>query len=178
MRIILIVLFLCFSSSSWSMGQLSTETDDSPLLGKPAPAFTLPLLNLSPSTSSNSSPQTFSPKQLAGKVWILNVWASWCGPCRAELPVLIAFSRTIHVPIIGLNYTDSREDATQWLAKFGNPYSLIVEDSDGKVGTDYGVVGVPETFVIDKKGVIRFRFVGPVTPELIKDKLRPLLDAQ
>ncbi|HSQ02571.1 MAG TPA: DsbE family thiol:disulfide interchange protein, partial [Burkholderiales bacterium] len=118
----------------------------SPLIDKPAPMFQLPELR---------EPQrTFSPKDLTGKVWMLNVWASWCVACREEHPVLLEFAKTGAVPVYGLNYKDQRADGIAWLQRFGDPYKLSAFDEQGRVGIDYGVYGVPETFIIDKNGVI------------------------
>ena len=139
----------------------------SPLINKPAPAFTLPTLD--------APEQKISAQDLRGKVWILNVWASWCVACRIEHPLLVEFSRTSTVPIYGLNYKDKRDDATAWLGKFGNPYVRSLSDTEGLVGIDFGVYGVPETFVIDKNGVIRYKQIGPVTPEVLRDEIVPLL---
>jgi cytochrome c biogenesis protein CcmG/thiol:disulfide interchange protein DsbE len=139
----------------------------SPLIGKPAPAFRLPELH--------APERTFSPQELAGQVWILNVWASWCAACREEHPVLEALAKSRAVPIYGLNYKDRREDAIRWLKQFGDPYRLSVFDVEGRVGIDYGVYGVPETYVIDKRGVIRYKRIGPVTPEIVEKKLLPLI---
>ncbi|MBC8119456.1 MAG: DsbE family thiol:disulfide interchange protein, partial [Burkholderiaceae bacterium] len=139
----------------------------SPLIGKPAPSFQLPQLA--------QSERTFSPSQMQGEVWLLNVWASWCVACRVEHPLLVELSKNNAVPLIGLNYKDKREAATGWLAQFGNPYQLSAIDADGRVGIDYGVYGVPETFVIDKQGVIRFKQIGPITEEAWQNKLLPLV---
>ena len=139
----------------------------SPLINKPAPAFTLPTLD--------APEQKISAQDLRGKVWILNVWASWCVACRIEHPLLVEFSKTGTVPIYGLNYKDKRDDATAWLGKFGNPYVRSLSDTEGLVGIDFGVYGVPETFVIDKNGVIRYKQIGPVTPEVLRDEIVPLL---
>jgi cytochrome c biogenesis protein CcmG/thiol:disulfide interchange protein DsbE len=139
----------------------------SPLVGKPAPGFELPVLK------DQTTP--FSPAQMRGKVWLLNVWASWCVTCREEHPVLVEFSRAKHAPLVGLNYKDRRDDALKWLARFGDPYALSVADADGRIGIDYGVYGVPETYVIDKAGVIRYKQIGPVTPELLAGKILPLV---
>jgi len=139
----------------------------SPFIGKPAPAFSLARLE--------DADKRFAPQDMKGKVWLFNVWASWCASCRAEHPVLVEFAKQAMVPIVGLNYMDQREDGSRWLDKFGNPYRLSVFDADGKVGTDYGVYGVPETFVIDKQGIVRLKLTGPVTPEIIRDKLLPLI---
>jgi cytochrome c biogenesis protein CcmG/thiol:disulfide interchange protein DsbE len=139
----------------------------SPLINKPAPAFSLPALD--------TPEQKISVQDLRGKVWVLNVWASWCVACRIEHPLLVEFAKTGTVPIYGLNYKDKRDDAIGWLAKFGNPYTRSLSDTDGVVGIDFGVYGVPETFVIDKTGVIRMKHIGPVTPEVLRDDIIPLV---
>ena len=139
----------------------------SPLIGKQAPAFELPQL---------ADPQkTFSPDRMKGKPWILNVWASWCVACREEHPVLVELGKLQVAPIIGLDYKDKRDDAMAMLARQGNPYALSAFDANGRVGIDYGVYGVPETYVIDKNGVIRFKHIGPITMELLNKKIIPLL---
>jgi cytochrome c biogenesis protein CcmG/thiol:disulfide interchange protein DsbE len=139
----------------------------SPFIGKPAPAFRLAQLH--------DERRGFSPGDMKGKVWLLNVWASWCASCRVEHPLLVELARRKVVPIVGLNYKDQREDGKQWLAKHGDPYSLSVHDVDGRVGIEYGVYGAPETFVIDKQGVIRYKHIGPLTPESLEAKILPLL---
>ena len=139
----------------------------SPLIEKPAPQFKVARLH--------EPDATFGPADMRGKVWLLNVWASWCVSCRVEHPLLVEMSKKNVVPIIGLNYKDQREDGKQWLAKFGNPYTLSAYDVDGKVGIDYGVYGVPETFVIDKQGVIRYKQIGPITQEALDKTILPLI---
>ena len=139
----------------------------SPLIGKPAPHFELPQLH--------EGTKTFTEKDMLGKVWILNVWASWCVSCREEHPVLLDLAASGAVPVYGLNYKDKRDDGVQWLAKFGNPYALSAFDAEGQVGIDYGVYGVPETFVIDKEGVIRYKQIGPITPEALEKTILPLI---
>lgn len=139
----------------------------SPLIGKAVPMFRLPLLS--------QPDQTFAPSQMQGEVWLLNVWASWCVACRIEHPLLVELAKKNTVPVIGLNYKDKRDAAAGWLAQFGNPYKLSVVDADGRVGIDYGVYGVPETFVIDKQGVIRFKQIGPITEDAWQTKLLPLV---
>lgn len=140
----------------------------SPLIGKPAPAFDLPLLD--------HPEQRFSPKDMAGKVWLLNVWASWCVSCRDEHPILVAYSKKEGMPpVIGLDYKDQRDDGQQWLGRFGNPYRLSAFDADGRVGINYGVYGVPETYLIDKAGIIRFKQIGPITPEAMEKTILPLV---
>jgi cytochrome c biogenesis protein CcmG/thiol:disulfide interchange protein DsbE len=122
------------------------------------------------------SPGTrFSQKDLRGAVWILNVWASWCPPCLVEHPVITALAKDGLAPVVGLNYKDARENALPWLERNGNPYRLIAQDLDGRIGIDYGVYGVPETYVIDRKGVIRYKHIGPLTPEVASRRITPLL---
>jgi cytochrome c biogenesis protein CcmG/thiol:disulfide interchange protein DsbE len=139
----------------------------SPFIGKAAPQFRLEQLG--------DEKLAFTPADMKGHVWLLNVWASWCVSCRVEHPLLVEMSRRHLVPIVGLNYKDTRGEGMQWLAKFGDPYALSAFDADGKVGIDYGVYGVPETFVIDKEGVIRYKQIGPITPEALEKTLLPLL---
>jgi cytochrome c biogenesis protein CcmG, thiol:disulfide interchange protein DsbE len=139
----------------------------SPLINKPAPAFQLPQLH--------RPDQTFSQQDMKGKVWLLNVWASWCVSCREEHPLLVQFARANVVPVYGLNYKDKPDDALAWLKQFGDPYALSIVDRDGRVGIDYGVYGVPETFVIDKQGAIRYKQIGPITPEALQNKILPLV---
>ena len=139
----------------------------SPLIGKPAPAFSLPQLH--------DHSKMFSPADMKGRVWLFNLWASWCVSCREEHPVLMALSSKNIVPIIGLDYKDKQANAEAWLTKGGNPYLLSATDVEGRVGIDYGVTGVPETFVIDKHGVIRYKEVGVVTPENLREKILPLV---
>ncbi len=138
----------------------------SPLIGKPAPDFSLPV--------THDLARTWSPQALRGKVWLLNVWGSWCAACQVEHPVLNDLARTGEIPIIGLAWKDMPENSIAWLRKLGNPYSVVVSDVQGRVGIDYGVYGAPETFLIDGAGVIRYKHVGPVTPELLQQKLLPL----
>jgi len=123
--------------------KLDPKEVPSPLIGKPAPQFSLPQLH--------APEQNFSPEQMKGKVWLLNVWASWCVSCREEHIHLSEFARTGIVEVVGLNYKDEPEDAKKWLSLLGNPYLLSISDKEGKAGLDWGVYGVPETFVIDKK---------------------------
>jgi cytochrome c biogenesis protein CcmG/thiol:disulfide interchange protein DsbE len=139
----------------------------SPLINKPAPAFTLPQLH--------DTSKRFSAQDMKGQVWLLNVWASWCVSCREEHPVLMSLARQNIVPILGLDYKDKNEDGEAWLRNGGNPYSLVATDADGRVGIDYGVYGVPETYVIDKQGVIRYKQIGAVTHQSLQEKILPLI---
>ena len=159
----------------------------SPLIGKPAPAFSLARVD--------TPEQSFSPQDMQGKVWLLNVWSTWCVSCRQEHPVLVEMAKDKSVTLVGLNYKEVRGDvdidadkitpdaervlalqrSNAWLKQHGNPYSLSVLDLDGRVGIDYGVYGVPETYVIDKAGVIRFKQTGPITPDVFSGKILPLV---
>ncbi|HJV68099.1 DsbE family thiol:disulfide interchange protein [Ideonella sp.] len=140
----------------------------SPLIDKPAPAFAAPTLA--------DPARTLARQDLLGKVWVLNVWASWCGACREEHPVLVDFARNRRdLLLIGLNYKDERAAGAAWLHSFGNPYTDSLFDPQGRIGLDYGVYGVPETFIIDRQGVVRYKHIGPLTPEVLRDKVEPLL---
>lgn len=138
----------------------------SPLINKPAPDFQLQQLH--------EPAKTFSAQEMRGKVWLLNVWASWCFSCREEHPILLDLARTGSLPIYGLNLKDRREDALSWLRELGDPYVLNAADTEGRVAIDYGVYGAPETYLIDRNGVIRFKQVGPITPELLNSTILPL----
>ena len=146
--------------------QLNPREVPSPLVGKPAPAFELPVLQQTGSL--------FSPASMRGKVWLLNVWASWCASCRDEHPLLVDLSKQGVLPVLGLNYKDKNEDARRWLAQFGDPYQLSVVDADGRIGIDYGVYGVPETYLIDAEGVIRYKQIGAITAAILEQKILPL----
>ena len=167
--------------------RLNPRDVPSPLVGKPAPMFSLARLD--------APDREFSPKEMLGQVWLLNVWASWCVSCRQEHPVLVELSKRSKVPLVGLNYKEVRGDggveldklaagterkmvidrASAWLSRHGNPYTLSVLDIDGRVGIDYGVYGVPETYVIDRGGTIRMKHTGPITAEVFSGKIQPLL---
>jgi cytochrome c biogenesis protein CcmG, thiol:disulfide interchange protein DsbE len=139
----------------------------SPLVGKPAPAFTLAQLH--------EPGKTLAPADLKGQVWLLNVWASWCVSCREEHPLLVELGNAKIVPIVGLDYKDDPAAGMRWLTQNGNPYNVSVVDRDGNAGIDWGVYGVPETFVVDKMGVIRYKQIGPITVDALKTKILPLV---
>ena len=139
----------------------------SPLIGKPAPEFQLQQLH--------ESGKTLTSRDNLGKVWLLNVWASWCVSCREEHPLLVELAKSGIVPVYGLNYKDQRDDALRWLKQFGDPYTISIVDPEGRTGIDYGVYGVPETYVIDKNGVIRYKQIGPVTVDALQTKILPLV---
>ena len=139
----------------------------SPLVGKPAPAFTLAQLH--------DPAKTLAPADLKGQVWLLNVWASWCVSCREEHPLLVELRRAKIVPVVGLDYKDDPAAGMRWLTENGDPYDVSVVDRDGRAGIDWGVYGVPETFVVDKAGTIRYKQIGPLTVEALKTKILPLV---
>lgn len=139
----------------------------SPLINKPAPMFSLPKLG--------EADAKFSAADMKGKVWLLNVWASWCVACREEHPVLMELARESHLELYGLDYKDTETEAQNWLKDGGNPYKAVAVDADGNVGIDYGVYGVPETYVIDRTGMIRFKQTGPITREVWEQKIAPLM---
>ncbi|HQX66277.1 MAG TPA: DsbE family thiol:disulfide interchange protein [Dokdonella sp.] len=141
----------------------------SPLIGKAAPAFDLPLLNDPGKRLSNAD--------LAGKPYLLNVFASWCFACRDEHPILMSEGRKLGIPIIGFNYKDEAADATRWLQQFGDPYSVVIADRDGRIAIDFGVYGAPESFLVDGKGIIRYKRIGAITPEILAFELKPRLAA-
>ena len=165
--IVPLVVFLGVSVFLLKGLDLNPREVPSPFIDKPAPTFSLQKLH---------EPETqFATKDMLGKVWLLNVWASWCVACRSEHPLLVQFSRANIVPLYGLNYKDVPSEGKRWLSQLGNPYVASMIDYEGKVGIDYGVYGVPETFVIDKQGVIRHKVIGPVTPSILDDCVIPLV---
>lgn len=168
MRFILpFVVFVVLAGFLYVGLGLNPHEVPSPLVGKPAPEFSLPQLH--------EPDKQFSPQDMKGQVWLLNVWASWCVSCKQEHPVLMNLARQNIVPIYGLDYKDKPEDGQMWLQRDGDPYVLSVMDMDGRIGIDYGVYGVPETYVIDKQGVIQYKQIGPVTPQNLREKILPLV---
>lgn len=139
----------------------------SPFIDKPAPGFNLPRLY--------EEKVMVTPDEMKGRVWLLNVWASWCGACRAEHKVITKLARESGLTIVGLNYKDSLGKAKEWLRRYGNPYAKVAVDRDGRAGIDWGVYGVPETFLIDQQGVIRYKNIGALTTEEVKETVLPLV---
>jgi cytochrome c biogenesis protein CcmG/thiol:disulfide interchange protein DsbE len=139
----------------------------SPLVGKAAPEFSLPQLH--------DPGKVISSNDLKGKVWLLNFWASWCGGCKEEHPVLIQLAQSGAVPIYGMDYKDQRNEALAWLREWGNPYPVVAVDEAGRVGINFGVYGVPETYVIDKQGIIRYKQIGPLREDILQGKILPLI---
>ncbi|HED40391.1 MAG TPA: DsbE family thiol:disulfide interchange protein [Chromatiales bacterium] len=154
----------------WFLGRglyLNPREVPSPLVDKPAPVFSVADLH--------RPERQFSSEKMMGQVWILNVWASWCRACRDEHPLFVELGRKNIVPIVGLNYKDQRGDALEWLRALGDPYVASAYDVDGRVGMDFGVYGVPETYVIDKQGIIRYKHIGPVTAKSLETKVVALV---
>jgi len=139
----------------------------SPLIGKPAPAFELPELT--------DPGRTVSDADLKGKISLVNVWASWCTSCRAEHQALMALSEIPDFQIVGLNWKDEAANANQVLRLTGNPYDMNGYDPDNTVGIDWGVYGAPETFVVDKQGIIRYKHIGPIDRRVWEETLQPLV---
>ncbi len=160
-------VFVVLVGFFWKGLSLNPSTVPSPLIDKAAPAFSLPQLH--------EPDKVITPADLNGQVWMFNVWASWCVSCRQEHPVLMQLAKTGVVPIYGLNYKDAREDAIRWLQQFGNPYVASAFDLEGQVGIDYGVYGVPETYVVDRAGVIRHKHIGPVSQEILQNEILPIV---
>ena len=161
-----LVLFLALAALLYKGLALNPREVPSPLIGKPAPEFSLPELK--------DTSRQLSHSDFLGKVSLLNVWATWCVSCRAEHPLLMQLARQ-GVTIYGLDYKDNREDAKRWLQRFGDPYVANAFDADGRVGIDWGVYGTPETFVIDQDGIIRHKHIGPLTEEAIQREILPLI---
>jgi len=162
-------LILFFSLAVMLAAVLRLPGASSPLIGQSAPAFNLPLLH-----DPNAN---FSPESMRGKVWMLNVWASWCATCRDEHTVLIAYAQTPGaVPIVGLNWNDNRINGLRWLMRYGDPFLLSIYDPDGRVGGSYGVYRPPETYLIDKQGVVRFKHTGALTPWALERRILPLIE--
>jgi cytochrome c biogenesis protein CcmG, thiol:disulfide interchange protein DsbE len=140
----------------------------SPFINKSAPTFSAPKLDV--------PTEKLTTGDLKGKVWLFNVWASWCVSCRAEHAVLNSLAQQQkNAVIVGLNYKDDPKDAKNWLQSLGNPYNVSILDQEGRIGIDWGVYGVPETFVIDKKGLIRYKHTGPITEEDVPQIFLPLI---
>jgi cytochrome c biogenesis protein CcmG, thiol:disulfide interchange protein DsbE len=162
-----LIAFITLAGFLFAGLRLDPREVPSPLINKPAPAFDLPVLGAA---------QRVNQDTYKGKVWLLNVWASWCVSCKDEHPLFVALSKRGELKnLVGLNYKDQTAPAMKWLSDLGNPYTLSIVDADGRVGIDYGVYGVPETFVMDKRGVIRYKHIGPVSEKAWLDKIKPLL---
>ncbi|MBN8262821.1 MAG: DsbE family thiol:disulfide interchange protein [Xanthomonadales bacterium] len=151
----------------WMSRNPDRDVLPSPLIGKPAPDFALPVLH--------EPARTVRLQALRGQPFLLNVWGSWCVECRVEHPVLTRFAETKRVRVVGYNWKDEPADALRWLAQFGNPYWIVLSDIEGRAAIDWGIYGAPETFLVDGKGIIRWKHVGPLTDEVVAGELLPLV---
>ncbi|HET6631147.1 MAG TPA: DsbE family thiol:disulfide interchange protein [Rhodanobacteraceae bacterium] len=163
------VLVALFGFGIWWNTDHATNYVPSPLVGKAAPAFDLPRLQ--------QPEQRVAKSDLLGHAYLLNVFASWCFACGEEHPVLMAHRGSLGVPLIGYNYKDVPDDARAWLARHGNPYSEVIVDRSGRTAIDFGIYGAPETFLVDAGGIIRYKHIGPLTPDIIADELMPAIAA-
>ncbi|TNJ34428.1 DsbE family thiol:disulfide interchange protein [Arenimonas terrae] len=145
-----------------------TSAIPSPLIGKPAPAFSLPVLGEPSRMITNAD--------LGGAPYLLNVWGSWCPACRDEHPVITELAQSGRIKVIGYDYKDEPEDALRWLEQFGNPYALVIADRDGRAAFDWGIYGAPESFLVDAQGIVRWKYIGPMTDEVVRDQLLPELE--
>lgn len=162
-----LALFAVLAAFLYRGLSLDPKLVPSPLIGKPAPSFSLPKLKDPDATLSNAD--------LRGKVWVMNIWATWCSACRAEHEVLLRLAQGGKISIYGLNYKDNRPAAIQWLQRLGDPYVANAFDEHGRVGIDWGVYGAPETFIIDKQGIIRYKHIGPLTIDVVNNEILPLI---
>ena len=183
LRLLPLALFLGVGWFLWRGLSLDPSELPSPLIGRPAPAFTVAELEREPSPAAGEGVAAavadgrFDSAGMAGVPWLLNVWASWCGPCIQEHPQLVAFERESAVPVVGLNYKDAPADARAWLVRHGDPFAAVLADADGAVGLDYGVYGVPETFLIGPDGSVAWKHVGPMDEAVLREELLPLAES-
>lgn len=162
-------LALLLAAGVWLSRNPDRQALPSPLIGKPAPAFSLPVLH--------EPGRLVTLAELKGAPFVLNVWGSWCPACQVEHPVLTRFAETRRVRVIGYNLKDERADALRWLEQFGNPYWLVLVDYEGKQAIEWGIYGAPETFLVDGDGIVRWKHVGPLSDAVIDDQLLPQLAA-
>ncbi len=163
-----LVIFIVLAVFLWRGLSLDPRQLPSPLINKPVPTFKLITLE--------DAQQNFSNKNLLGHVSLVNVWATWCITCQVEHPILMDIAHASPIPIYAIDYKDDRATALKWLQSHGNPYKMVGFDGDGKVSINWGVYGTPETFVVDKKGIIRYKLIGVLTPEVWQHEILPLID--
>ena len=171
-RLLPLIAFLALAALLGAGVLMNSGKDNSaipsPLIGKPAPAFDLPVLG--------DPARRVTDADLRGEPYVLNVWGSWCPECRVEHPVIADLAKSGRVRVVGYDYKDTTEDAQRWLAQFGDPYSVIVADEDGRAAFDWGIYGAPETYLVDADGVVRWKYIGPMTPEVVENELLPRLE--
>lgn len=169
-----LAIFIALCILFYSMLDRDTQLLPSPLIGKSIPDFNLPGLKISDQTEAND----IRPSDYQGKKWLLNIWASWCAACQDEHPIFIEINKNTDWIMVGLNYKDQQQDAVAWLEKLKNPYTNIIHDPQGSLGLDLGVYGVPETFLIDEQGIIRYKHVGPICGEVVRAIFVPFFTNQ
>lgn len=178
-RLLPLLVFLALGALLFAGIQLSRhenrEALPSPLIGKAAPVFALPVLDGSGLFAPGSIVRN---ADLDGAPYVLNVWASWCVNCREEHAAITALAARGIVKVVGYNLKDDPADAQHWLAQFGNPYALIIADTEGRTAIDWGIYGAPETFFVDARGIVRWKYVGPLTDDVVANQLLPLLSAK
>lgn len=165
--VVVAALGVLLAAGVWLSRNPNREALPSPLIGRPAPAFALPVLH--------EAGRLVTSSDLRGAPYLLNVWGSWCPACRDEHPVLTRFAETKRLRVIGFNWKDEHADALRWLEQYGNPYFMVLADFEGKTAIDWGIYGAPETFLVDRDGVIRWKHVGPLSDAVIDTELMPLL---
>jgi cytochrome c biogenesis protein CcmG, thiol:disulfide interchange protein DsbE len=163
------IVAVLLAAGVWLSRDPDREALPSPLIDKAAPDFALPVLH--------EPKRIVTLRELRGAPFVLNVWGSWCPECRVEHPVLTRFAETKRVRVLGYNWKDERADALRWLDQFGNPYWLVIADLEGKAAIDWGIYGAPETFLVDARGIVRWKYVGPLTPEVVRDDIIPTLES-
>lgn len=168
LKLLPLVVFVALAAFLYRGLSLDPSELPSPLIDKPAPSFVMGTLP--------PGQQPFDSSSMAGQVWVLNVWASWCRPCIQEHPLIIRLAQQMQVPVVGLNYKDDPTDAQRWLNQYGDPFAHVLSDQAGDVGLDYGVYGVPESFIIDRQGIIRYKQVGPIDEASLTDTIMPLIE--
>jgi len=168
MRVLPLVIFLGLAAFLALGLRMDPSRIESPLVDQPAPGILLPVLN---------STESFDSKSLLGKPWLLNVFASWCSACIGEHPLLVSLAQRNDFALVGLNYKDKSNDAIAWLDRFGNPFTVVAADTEGRVAIDWGVYGAPETFIIDAAGTVRYKHVGPLTEAAMVDTVIPLMNS-
>lgn len=161
------LLAVLLGAGVWMSRNQNRDALPSPLIGKPAPGFTLPSLH--------EEGRIIKMEDLRGAPFLMNVWGSWCPQCQVEHPVLTRFAETKRVRVLGYNWKDDRADALRWLEQFGNPYWLVLHDPEGPTAIEWGIYGAPETFLVDGQGMIRWKYVGPLSDQVIADELEPVL---
>ena len=167
--LVFLALAMLLAAGVWMSRKPDRDVLPSPLIGKPAPAFALPVLH--------EPTRTVRLDDLKGQPFLLNVWGSWCVECRVEHPVLTKFAESKRLRVIGYNWKDEPADALRWLEQFGNPFWLVLADVEGRSAIDWGIYGAPETFRVDRHGMIQWKHVGPLTDAIIANELLPALQA-